>query len=348
MKCYWTAGLVVLALSASGFAQAGGKAGEKIIFVRPDPVILTAAADVRRSADTIGGAINEVEDPAMVYHAVSDAKMNLLAVMNPDGSGITDLHINGYDPSVSPDGGKIAYCSLRNDQYSQIYVANSDGSGETRITKIMGGDSCGPVWSHDGKKIAFYSFALTHPSRNPAVWVMDADGGNVKRLAEHGLSPSWSPDDKQMVFASNRDGKFQIYAMAADGSNVRRLTNNKAEESAPAWSPNGQDIVFVSNRDGEHFALYTMAADGSGQQRLVFAKRQDFCFPAWSLDGQTIAFTELNRVGAQYVAVGEERPKCELWSGEYQMFTLDSQLKTHQLTNTKYMAMKPSYGRLGR
>jgi TolB protein len=347
MKGFWVVLLgisCVLALPA--FSQSGSKASEKIVFVRPDPVITAESSGVRLSADPVKGTINSVDDPSMQFHAVSDAKMNLLATMNLDGTGIAELHINGYDPSVSPDGTKIAYCSLRDDQYSQIYLANTDGTGEKRITKITTGDSCGPVWSHDGKKIAFYSFALPHPSRNPAVWVMDPDGSNLKRIVEHGLSPSWSPDDKQMVFASNRDGKFQIYAMNADGSSVRRLTNNKAEESAPAWSPSGQDIVFVSDREGEHLALFTMAPDGSGQQRMVFSKRQDFCFPAWSLDGQTIAFTALNRVGAQYVAIGEERPKCELWTGEYQMFTLDSQMKTHLLTNTKYMAMKPTYGRL--
>jgi Tol biopolymer transport system component len=333
-------------LAVPAFSQGGVRATEKIVFVRPDPLITTSPEAVHMSADPVGGAIHAQDDPGVQFHAASDAKMNLLATMNPDGSGITDLHLNGYDPSVSPDGTKIAYCSLRDDQYSQIYVANADGSSEKRITKITAGDSCGPVWSHDGKKIAFYSFALPHPSRNPAVWIMDPDGSNMKRIAEHGLSPSWSPDDKQMVFASNRDGKFQIYAMNSDGSNIRRLTNNKAEESAPAWSPSGQDIVFVSDREGEHPALFTMAPDGSGQQRLVFSKRQDFCFSAWSLDGQTIAFTSLNRVGAQYSVVGEERPKCELWTGEYQMFTLDGQMKTHLLTNTKYMAMKPTYGRL--
>jgi TolB protein len=335
----------LLLAAATGFSQAG-KPSEKIVFVRPDPVITTESSGVRLSADPVGGAINSVDDPSMQFHSVSDAKMNLLATMNPDGSGIAELHINGYDPSVSPDGSKIAFCSLRDDQYSQIYVANSDGTGEKRITKITTGDSCGPVWSHDGKKIAFYSFALPHPSRNPAIWVMDPDGSNMKRIVEHGLSPSWSPDDKQMAFASNRDSKFQIYAMNSDGSGVRRLTNNKAEESAPAWSPNGQDIVFVSDREGEHPALFIMEPDGSGQQRLAFSKRQDFCFPAWSLDGQTIAFTALNRVARQFIAVGEERPKCEMWTGEYQMFALDSQMKTHLLTNTKYMAMKPTFGRL--
>src|SRR5262249_19110471 len=151
------------------FAQ-GNKASEKIVFVRPDPVIITSSSGVHLSADPVGGAIHAEEDPSMQFHANADARMNSLAVMNPDGSGISDLRINGYDPSVSPDGTKIAFCSLRDDQYSQIYVANSDGSGEKRITKTTSGDSCGPVWSHDGKRIAFYSFALPHPSRNPAIW----------------------------------------------------------------------------------------------------------------------------------------------------------------------------------
>ena len=295
----------VLMIAVPGFSQTGGNA-EKIVFVRPDPVITTESSGVRLSADPVQGTINSVDDPSMQFHSVSDAKMNLLATMNTDGSAIAELHINGYDPSVSPDGTKITFCSLRDDQYSQIYVANADGTGEKRITRVTTGDSCGPVWSHDGKKIAFYSFALPHPSRNPAVWVMDPDGSNMKRVVEHGLSPSWSPDDKQMAFASNRDGKFQIYAMNSDGSGVRRLSSNRAEESAPAWSPNGQDILFVSDREGEHPALFTMAPDGSGQQRLVFSKRQDFCFPTWSLDGQTIAFTALNRVARQFIAVGED------------------------------------------
>jgi TolB protein len=339
-------------IATVAFSQSGGKTQEKIVFVRPDPVIVASSDSVRRSADTHassgngGVAINSVDAPSMGFNAASDAKMNLLAMMNPDGSGITDLRINGYDPSVSPDGSKIAYCSLRDDQYSQIYVANSDGTSEKRITKIGTGDSCGPVWSHDGKKIAFYSFALTHPSRNPAIWMMDPDGSNMKRLAEHGLEATWSPDDKQIAFASNRDGRFQIYAMNADGSNPRRLTNDKSEDTAPAWAPDGAAIVFVSDRDGEHPALFLMGADGSQQHRLIFSKRQDFCFPAWSLDGSMIAFSALNRVGPQYVAVGTDLPHCESWTGEYQMFTVDGDGKLHQLTDTKNMATKPTYGRI--
>jgi len=327
------------------FSQTG-KATEKIVFVRPD-TLTTLTSGLTASPNYVGGGTNIKANVDFTSHAHSNAKGNSLALMNPDGSGIKELNVYGYDPSVSPDGTKIAYCSLQHDQYSQIYVVNVDGTNAKRITNITTGDSCGPVWSHDGKRIAFYSFALTHPSRNPAIWVADSDGANLTRLAEHGMSPSWSPNDKQIVFASNRDAKFQIYSMASDGSNPRRLTNDNGEDSAPAWAPDGASIVFVSNREGEHPALFLMAPDGSDQHRLIFSKRQDFCFPAWSLDGSTIAFTSINRVGPQYVAVGEELPKCEMWVGEYQMFTVDSAGKLHQLTNTKYMAMKPTYGRLG-
>jgi dipeptidyl aminopeptidase/acylaminoacyl peptidase len=336
----------VVFVAAVSFSQTGGKPSEKIVFVRPDPIITTSSSRAMLSADYVGGKINRVDSPEMKFNSVADAKMNLLAFMNPDGSGITDLHVNGFDPSVSPDGTKIAFCSLRDDQYSQIYVMNSDGSEQKRLTKVTTGDACGPVWSHDGKKIAFYAFSLPHPSRNPAIWVMDPDGTNLTKLTEHAVSPTWSPDDRQIAFASDRIGKFQIFAMNSDGSNVRRLTNDKGEDSSPAWAPDGAAIVFVSDRESEHPALFLMGADGSEQHRLVFSKRQDFCFPAWSLDGRTIVFSSLNRVATQFITVGEERPRCEMWTGEYQLFSFDSEGKLHQLTNTKYMAMKPTFGRL--
>ena len=96
MRC---AGACLLAVPA--FSQGGIKATEKIVFVRPDPVITTASSGVRLSGDTRasdsrgGVSLNSVDDPSMLYHAASDAKMNLLATMNPDGSGIADLHLNG-------------------------------------------------------------------------------------------------------------------------------------------------------------------------------------------------------------------------------------------------------------
>ena len=91
--------------------------------------------------------------------------------------------------------------------------------------------------------------------------------------------------------------------------------------------------------------LFLMGADGSEPRRLAFSKHQDFCFPSWSPDGKYLIFTALHRVGAQGVMIGEESPRCEMWSGEYQIFSFDVDGKTCQIGDSKLAAMRASYGR---
>ena len=322
---------------------------EQIVFVRANPSLgvssVVSITDVNgKTGDTTG----RHDAPQFQATASANFKRNEIALMNPDGSDWRVLHVYGSDPALSPDGTKIAYCSVRESIYSQVYVMNIDGTAQKRLTKIATGDSCGPAWSHDGRKIAFYAFALTNPSRNPEIWLMNVDGSDMKRLTDQGMDPSWSPDDRQIAFASDRENKkvFQIYAINADGSSVRRLTNHKSEDSNPAWAPDGAAIAYISETEGDRRGLFLMAADGSQQHRLAFSKQQDFCFPAWSLDGKEIAFTALNRLGPQGIVTGEERPHCELWSGEYQIFTFDGGGSIHRLTDAKLMGMRPSYGRV--
>ena len=88
---------------------------------------------------------------------------------------------------------------------------------------------------------------VSHRDGNPEIYVMDADGGNQRRLTNNrhdDWSPSWSPDGKRIVFSSERDGhprknKFaithEIYVMEADGGNQQRLTNNRHGDFSPAW-----------------------------------------------------------------------------------------------------------------
>ena len=92
-----------------------------------------------------------------------------------------------------------------------------------------------------------------------------------------------------IAFHSDRDGhRDDIYVMNADGSDVRRLTNNSVADWFPSWSPDGRRIAFASARDGD-FDIYVMNADSSDVRPLTDNSAWDGD-PSWSPDGRRIAF----------------------------------------------------------
>ncbi|HEY3021582.1 MAG TPA: DPP IV N-terminal domain-containing protein [Solirubrobacteraceae bacterium] len=95
-------------------------------------------------------------------------------------------------------------------------------------------------------------------------------------------------------------GDTEIYAMAADGGGVARLTTSPGEDADPAWSPGGTKLAFTSDRAGNE-DVYVMNADGGGVRRLTDSPGDD-ADPAWSPDGRRIAFTS-DRDGDQEVYV---------------------------------------------
>jgi TolB protein len=107
--------------------------------------------------------------------------------------------------------------------------------------------------------------------------------------------------DKGLIaFYSDRDGNSEIYTMKPDGTEVRRLTFNNAEDRCPSWSPDGKKIAFLSDRDGNK-EIYIMDADGSNLQRLTFDPAQEY-HADWSPDGNRIAFLS-NRDGNDEIYV---------------------------------------------
>lgn len=190
-----------------------------------------------------------------------------IRLVNSDGSDEKAL-TSGREPSWSPNGKRIAYV-LQMDGNDDIYVADADGSSQTRLTSGPASD-LEPSWSPDGKKIAFTS----NRGGNWEVYVMDVDGRNPKRLtttAGGSLTswPKWSPDGNRILFQSQQEDKNQFFVMNADGSNVTQITNKSLDQREASWSPDGRRIVFASNRDGNP-EIYVMDADGSNQTRLTF------------------------------------------------------------------------------
>jgi len=100
-----------------------------------------------------------------------------------------------------------------------------------------------------------------------------------------------------ITFESNRDGNWEIYRMAPDGSENINLSNNPADDTKPAWSPDGTRIAFVSNRAASEEGsqqIFVMNADGSGVLQLTFTYWSDS--PSWSHDGSQITYTGDNDI----------------------------------------------------
>jgi Tol biopolymer transport system component len=168
-----------------------------------------------------------------------------------------------------------------------------------------------PVWSPDGNSIAFFS----DRGGNPDIYIMKADGSQVEQLTRDAFAslyfmksaedsnPSWSPDGSQIAFESGRHNQMltyvnhDIYVMAADGSNVKRLTNDGADEGGPRWSPSGDSIAYVkmeyfSDEDiieNPTWDIYVMKVDGTQLIQLTKDSSNEL-EPSWSPDGTKIAF----------------------------------------------------------
>jgi hypothetical protein len=191
-------------------------------------------------------------------------------------------------PGPGPSG-RIAFTSNR-DGLDQIFVMNSDGSGQTRLTNDSAQD-WGPDWSPDGSEIAFTS---NRAVVGVDIYVINADGSGQTRVTDNPATywddgPAWSPDGAKIAFASIRDGSQDVYVMPADGSSETRLTTTSGGDEEPAWSPDGSKIAFTSSRDWNN-EIYAMNADGTQQMNLsnnAWIEHE----PAWSPDGSRIAFT---------------------------------------------------------
>lgn len=109
------------------------------------------------------------------------------------------------------------------------------------------------------------------------------------------VAVAFSAPAGKIAFTSTRDGNAEVYVMDADGSDLVRLTNNKASDDQPAVSPDGKSVVFVSNRDGNH-ELYIVGIDGKGLKRLTETPYAELD-PSFYPDGKSVIFTTTARGG---------------------------------------------------
>ena len=130
-------------------------------------------------------------------------------------SGETTLLSNGYQPSFSPDGKKVAYVKYSSDAKStSIWVMNIDGSEQVQVTDAKKGFAFHPRFSPDGKRIVFQS--SKKDKKDADLYVVDTDGNNLVQLTvnkSYDGQPYWTTDGF-IYFVSDRGndpGNYQIW-----------------------------------------------------------------------------------------------------------------------------------------
>jgi dipeptidyl aminopeptidase/acylaminoacyl peptidase len=249
-------------------------------------------------------------------------------------------------PLWSGDSKWIAFQGVDGDKHG-LFIARPNGGDTTFLAALGGTNSPLPgtgkafAWSPDGKQIAFVSSTadesaaeasgdpmvitrylykpdagegLTrfNDNRRLHIFLVDISSKQVRQLThgnydEHSID--WSPDGKQLVFASNREPNqdeffnYDLFTLQLADSSIHRLTATEYCEYDPVWSPDGKTIAYLSTRRGltdrettmEDTHVWMMSADGSDRREIgsVVDNRQGV--PQWAPDGSAVYFTVQER-----------------------------------------------------
>lgn len=160
---------------------------------------------------------------------------------------LTELGFNG-EASWSPDSRKVVFAS--GSRPREIYVVDRDGSNLKQLTNL-GMIATNPVWSPDGRSIAFAAEGW---------FMMDADGANKRRVNPHGhpSSLAWSPDGKHVLVTGQGSG----YVWNTDGTTTRPLPTHGGRVIDSAFSPDGRKVIYRAH-EGPKDEIYVVNVDGS-------------------------------------------------------------------------------------
>ena len=192
-----------------------------------------------------------------------------------------------------------------------VFVMNDRG-GDLQVLARNRAANLEPAWRNDHRKLAFVSnlaggfdlYQMLPSGSKPELATLLSGFGNCR-------FPDWSRGSDGILFASDRDGDFELYLLPEGEGVPRQLTENTWNDWEPAWSPDGSYIVFTSDRDGD-FEIYKMEPFlGAPVQQLTFTDVEDRG-PRWSPDGSTIVFYSnrglTNDIYLMDASGGDQRP----------------------------------------
>ena len=234
-----------------------------------------------------GGGLAWLRDSRSIVYSTMAMRFSRLWRVRADGSApperVDFAGLGVVGPSTVPCCDKLAF--VRNSEDSDIYRFQP-GAGATPLLASSAFDA-NPQYSPDGRRIAFGS---SRADEHDEIWLANADGSNVTRLTRGGSrfrgSPRWSPDGSTIAFDADTNGHWDIWTIGVDGSGLRQITADAADENMPSWSHDGRFVYYGSNRSGRYEVWRIAVADG-GEEQMT---RAGGFLPFESRDGRTLYY----------------------------------------------------------
>jgi len=228
-----------------------------------------------------------------------EKRIKRLAIMDQDGfAGSVRTLSQGREivltPRFNPVKQEICFMTYVGEQ-ARVVIMNL-ASGQREVVGNLPGMTFAPRFAPDGQRLVM-SFGQGAASQ---IVEMDLRSRQPRQLTPLDpkiidTSPCYSPDGRQLVFESDREGTQQLYITGLDGSGVRRLSRGDGRYSTPVWSPRGDNIAFTKQVSGG-FLIGVIKPDGTGERILTEGFHNEG--PTWAPNGRVMAFFRESR-GAQ-------------------------------------------------
>ncbi len=166
---------------------------------------------------------------------------------------------------------------------------NADGSEQRPLVPHQGNYyDYSPAVSADGRLVAFSSNREKPGTDN--VYIMNMDGSGLAKITDtpnaKNASASWFPDARRLAFSSNRTGRWQVYTMNADGTDVRQVISSNQDIIDVQVSPDGRTLAYTCGNE-----LCLANPDGTNQRTLTHnGLRKDLI--TWSPDSSLLTYAQ--------------------------------------------------------
>jgi Tol biopolymer transport system component len=255
--------------------------------------------------------------------------------------------------SSSPDGREFVSGQLVSDDSSnmRLMINHLDGSNAREIFRPSKIDN---VWATSWARRADLIAFTTGPQFAPDdaivdLWTISASASKPATNLTAGkfrnnAFPDLTADGREMVFRSTRDGNKEIYLMNSDGSNVRRITNDPADDTMPSISPNGDMIAFSSDRAGGLFQIYLQPIKGGkpdGPPRQFTHGFAPNMHSRFSPDGKWLVYASARGWLDDEYPLSNDNPQPY---GELFVAPIDGSSEPIRLTHNKWEDSIPCWG----